>query len=61
VGLPPTPICNPGKDSILAALSPASVPYLYFVSRNDGAHHFSSDLEGHNQAVWRYQKYPPKK
>lgn len=40
-GLPPTPICNPGKDSILAALHPAPVSYLYFVSKNDGTHHFS--------------------
>ena len=60
IGLPPTPICNPGKDSILAALSPAPVPYLYFVSKNDGSHYFSSDIEEHNQAVWKYQKYPRK-
>lgn len=56
VGLPPTPICNPGKESIRAALYPASVPYLYFVSRNDGSHHFSSDLEEHQRAVAKYQK-----
>jgi len=55
-GLPPTPICNPGKESILAALYPASVPYLYFVSKNDGSHHFSLNIEEHNQAVWKYQK-----
>jgi UPF0755 protein len=55
-GLPPTPICNPGKESILAALHPAPVPYLYFVSKNDGSHHFSSNIEDHNQAVWKYQK-----
>jgi UPF0755 protein len=55
-GLPPTPICNPGKDSILAALSPAAVPFLYFVSKNDGSHFFSSEIEDHNRAVWRYQK-----
>jgi len=55
-GLPPTPICNPGRDSILAALDPAPVPYLYFVSRNDGTHYFSSDLDDHNMAVWKYQK-----
>ena len=60
-GLPPTPICNPGKDSIHAALYPASVPYLYFVSKNDGSHYFSSGIEEHHQAVWRYQKYPPKR
>jgi UPF0755 protein len=55
-GLPPTPICNPGKDSILAALYPAPGPYLYFVSKNDGSHYFSSNIEDHNQAVWKYQK-----
>ncbi len=56
-GLPPTPICNPGKESILAALSPAPVTYLYFVSKNDGSHFFSSNIEEHNQAVWKYQKF----
>jgi UPF0755 protein len=55
-GLPPTPICNPGKESILAALYPAPVTYLYFVSKNDGSHYFSSTIEEHNQAVWKYQK-----
>jgi UPF0755 protein len=59
-GLPPTPICNPGRDSLLAAIRPAPVPYLYFVSKNDGSHHFSSDIEEHNRAVWKYQKYPRK-
>jgi UPF0755 protein len=57
VGLPPTPICNPGKESLLAALHPASVPYLYFVSKNDGSHYFSSEIEDHNRAVWKYQKF----
>jgi UPF0755 protein len=57
-GLPPTPICNPGRDSIHAALSPAPVPYLYFVSKNDGSHYFSSDIDEHNRAVWKYQKSP---
>jgi UPF0755 protein len=56
-GLPPTPICNPGKDSLMAAIHPASVPYLYFVSKNDGSHHFSSNLEEHNRAVSKFQKY----
>lgn len=56
VGLPPTPICNPGKESIRAALYPADVPYFYFVSRNDGTHHFSSDFEEHQRAVAKYQK-----
>ena len=55
-GLPPSPICSPGKDSILAAVHPAPVPYLYFVSKNDGSHYFSTELEDHSRAVWKYQK-----
>jgi len=43
-GLPVGPICNPGKESILAALAPAKTNYLYFVSRFDGTKsHFFSD------------------
>ncbi len=55
-GLPPGPIGNPGREAIQAALYPADVGYLYFVSRNDGTHEFSSSLEEHNRAVWKYQK-----
>lgn len=55
-GLPPGPICNPGLASLKAALYPADTPYLYFVSRNDGTHQFSSTVADHNRAVGRYQK-----
>jgi UPF0755 protein len=55
-GLPPGPIASPGLESMMAALYPASVDYLYFVSKNDGSHHFSTDLRSHNKAVSRYQK-----
>ena len=55
-GLPPGPIANPRKASLLAALYPAPVSYLYFVSKNDGTHHFSNTLAEHNKAVQRYQK-----
>ena len=55
-GLPPGPIANPGRSSLLAALYPAPVQYLYFVSRNDGSHYFSTTLREHNEAVWRYQQ-----
>ncbi len=54
-GLPPGPIANPAIDSLQAALYPASVNYLYFVSNNDGSHNFSSSLSAHNRAVLKYQ------
>jgi UPF0755 protein len=58
-GLPPGPICNPGLSSIKAALEPADVRYLYFVSKNDGSHQFSESLEAHSQAVKTYQPVAP--
>jgi UPF0755 protein len=55
-GLPPSPIANPGEDSILAVLNPADVKYLYFVSKGDGTHHFSNSLREHQNAVNKYQR-----
>ncbi|MEW6334686.1 MAG: endolytic transglycosylase MltG [Thermodesulfobacteriota bacterium] len=54
-GLPPGPIANPGVDSLRAALHPDRVGYLYFVSTNDGSHHFSTTLDAHRKAVAKYQ------
>lgn len=54
-GLPPGPIANPGRASIEAVLYPSEEPYLYFVSKNDGSHHFSPTLREHNRMVRRYQ------
>ncbi len=54
-GLPPGPIANPGQAAIDAALRPAEVDYLYFVSRNDGSHAFSSSLDEHNRYVRKFQ------
>ncbi|EKD41569.1 MAG: hypothetical protein ACD_73C00653G0002, partial [uncultured bacterium] len=56
-GLPPGPICSPGLASLIAVLEPASGPYLYFVAKGDGTHHFSKNLEEHNQAVNFYQRH----
>jgi len=56
-GLPPGPICNPGKDAILAALYPANTNYLYFVAKNDsGFHVFTKTYAEHNVYVKLYQR-----
>ncbi len=52
-GLPPTPICNPGIESIEAAMNPADTDYKYFVVKKDGEHTFSETLEKHNRAKIR--------
>ncbi|MDR2141731.1 MAG: endolytic transglycosylase MltG [Deltaproteobacteria bacterium] len=57
-GLPPGPIASPGEEAIKAVLTPAPGQYLYFVSRNDGTHHFSETLAEHNRMVNRYQRSP---
>jgi UPF0755 protein len=54
-GLPAGPIANPGKKSLEAALFPAQTPYIYFVSKKDRTHHFSTNLKDHNKAVRKYQ------
>lgn len=54
-GLPPGPICNPGKSAILAALHPAKTNDLYFVADGTGGHAFSETLKEHNNAVQKWR------
>ncbi len=56
-GLPPGPINNPGRKSILAALYPAQHKYLYFVAIGDGRHVFSKTYSEHQRAVSRYRQW----
>jgi UPF0755 protein len=55
-GLPPGPIANPGRAALAAAISPEQTAALFFVSRNDGTHVFSSSLDEHNAAVRKHQR-----
>ena len=59
-GLPPGPICSPGKAALEAVLKPDESDALYFVSRNDGSHVFSKTLAEHNRAVNTYQRQAKK-
>ena len=54
-GLPPTPICSPGKAAIMATAHPDKTPYLYFVASGNGGHNFARTLSEHNANVrkWR--------
>lgn len=54
-GLPPTPICNPGIESIKAAINPAQHDYYYFINLADGTTIFSKTLEEHNTNIEKYR------
>lgn len=55
-GLPPGPICSPGRDSIRAVLYPEKTDYLYFVAKGDGTHYFSKTLKEHQRAINLYRR-----
>lgn len=57
-GLPPSPICSPGKAAIMAVAHPDKTPYLYFVASGNGGHNFARTLQEHNANVrkWRAGK-----
>jgi len=55
-GLPPGPICNPGRAAIAATLNPPATQDLYFVADGTGGHTFTSTLKDHNTAVQNWRK-----
>ena len=55
-GLPPAPICSPGKAALLAAANPEVSDYIYFVASGNGGHNFSSSLKQHNNHVAAYRR-----
>ena len=60
-GLPPTPICSPSKEAILAVLHPQKSDFLYFVASGNGGHNFSKSLDEHNKNVSNYVKSQKKR
>lgn len=57
-GLPPGPIASPGKEALVACLWPDETDFIFFVSKNDGTHVFSTNYTDHNRAVQYYQRGP---
>lgn len=56
IGLPPTPICNPGLDAINAAIFPEKTPYWYYLSDKEGNLHYAKTFEEHKLNKAKYLK-----
>jgi UPF0755 protein len=57
LGLPPSPINNPGKNAVLAAIFPAQTNYIFFVADGTGGHRFAEKLSEHNANVRHYRRW----
>jgi UPF0755 protein len=56
-GLPPGPVNNPGRASIIAALYPARHSYLFFVANGRGGHRFASSYSEHRKNVRQFRRH----